>query len=122
MMAIMEHTNSFAFLLIHWVVSAASLLVTSKIMPGFKVSNFGSAMVAAVAIGIANAIIWPVLIFLTLPLNILTLGLFTFVVNGAVLKICAALLKGFDIASWWSAIFGAIVLSIISALLRWVVF
>lgn len=117
-----NHPNSLTVLIVHWVVSAAALLVTSKIMPGFKVSNFGSALVTAVVIGIANAVIWPILIFLTLPINILTLGLFTFVVNGAVLKICAAILKGFDITSWWSAIFGAIVLSVISALLHWVIF
>lgn len=117
-----NHPNSITILFVHWIVSAVALLLTSKIMPGFKVSNLASAFIAAVVIGIANAIIWPVLIFLTLPINILTLGLFTFVVNGAVLKICAAILKGFDITSWWSAIFGAILLSLISAAFHWIIF
>jgi len=117
-----NHPNSLTLMLVQWVVSAAALLATSKVMPGFKVANFTSAMIAAVVIGLANALIWPVLIFLTLPINILTLGLFTFVVNGAVLKICAAILKGFEITSWFSAIFGAIVLSIVSSLLHWLVF
>src|SRR4051812_1104512 len=105
--------------LLHWIVSAAALLLTSKVIPGFKVSSFWSALWAAVVIGVANVIIWPILIFLTLPINILTLGLFTFVVNGAVLKICASVLKGFDIKGWWPAIFGAIVLAIISTMLHY---
>jgi putative membrane protein len=102
--------------LIHWFISALALIITSKVIPGFKVSSFGAALFAAIIIGIANVVIWPFLIFITLPINVLTLGLFTFVVNGAVLKICAALIEGFDIEGWWSAIFGAIVLSIVTTL------
>ena len=78
-------------------------------------------MFAAVIIGIANVIVWPILIFLTFPINILTLGLFTFVVNGAVLKICAALLDGFDIDGWWPAILGSIVLSLINTFLHYLI-
>jgi putative membrane protein len=105
--------------LVHWVVSAASLLLTSKLVPGFKISSFGAALWAAVVIGVANVLIWPILIFLTLPINILTLGLFTFVVNGAVLKICAGLIKGFEIKGWMAAIIGAIVLSLVSVVLHY---
>lgn len=105
--------------LLHWIVSAAALLVTSKIIPGFKVTSFVSALWAAVVIGLANIVIWPLLMFLTLPINILTLGLFTFVVNGIVLKICAALIKGFDISGWLPAILGAVVLAIVSTLLHY---
>jgi len=110
---------SLSYMVIHWIVSALALLLTAKIIPGFNVSNFGSAMWAAVAIGIANIIIWPILIFLTLPINILTLGLFTFVVNGAVLKICAAVMDGFAIKTWGAAILGAIVLSVVGTLLHY---
>ncbi len=106
-------------MLLHWVLSALSLLLTSKLIPGFQVSDFSSAMWAAVVIGIANIIVWPILIFFTLPINILTLGLFTFVVNGAVLKICAAFLSGFNIDGWWPAIFGSIALSIVSTILHY---
>lgn len=105
--------------LVHWLVSALALLVTSKLMPGFRVSSFTSALWAAALIGFANMFIWPVLIFLTLPINILTLGLFTFVVNGAVLKICAGVLRGFDIDGWWSAIFGSMVLSVVNTVLHY---
>ncbi|MDB5037463.1 MAG: hypothetical protein JWQ35_991 [Bacteriovoracaceae bacterium] len=104
--------------IIHWLVSAVALIITAYLVRGFEVKNFFSAMMAAVVIGLANIFIWPVLIFLTLPLNILTLGLFTFVVNGIVLKICAALMPGFEIRSWGAAIFGALILAIVGTLLH----
>lgn len=107
------------YALIHWLISALALIATSNLMPGFHVSRFASALWAAMLIGLANMFIWPVLMVLTLPINILTLGLFTFVVNGAVLKLCAGLLKGFDIDGWWSAIFGSMVLSLLNTLLHY---
>lgn len=112
--------QGFALPLLHWLISGLAVLLTSKIIPGFEVRGFISAFFAAIVIGLANALIWPVLIFLTLPINILTLGLFTFVVNGAVLKIAAAFLPGFAIRGWWSAIFGSIVLSLINTFLHFV--
>lgn len=104
--------------ILHWLVSGLAVLITSKLIKGFEISGFFSALMAALLIGFANAILWPVLFFLTLPLTILTLGLFAFVVNGIVLKICAAVLPGFEIHGWLSAIFGAIVLSLVSLLLH----
>ena len=77
-----------------------------------------SALMASAVVGVANAILWPVLIFLTLPLNILTLGLFTFVVNGMVLKICSAIFPAFQVKTWGAAIFGAIILSVVGAVLH----
>jgi putative membrane protein len=94
-------------------------MATAYVVPGFKVRGFGSAMIAAVAVGIANATIYWFLLFLTLPLNILTLGLFTFVVNGMVIKICAALVGGFEVDSWFAAIIGAILLTVFNALFTW---
>ncbi len=114
------HNPSLFYYLLHWCVSAIALLVTAKVMSGWTVQDFGTAMIAAAIIGVANVVIWPLLIILTLPINILTLGLFTFVVNGAVLKISAALLNGFDIQGWLSAIIGALVLSIISTIFHYV--
>ena len=98
---------------IHWIVSAFAVMLTAYLVRGFKIKSFWSALGAAVVIGLANTIIWPILIFLTLPINILTLGLFTFVVNGMVLKICAWFMPGFEINSWSAAIFGALILSIV---------
>lgn len=107
------------YALIHWFVSALALLLTAYLVRGFKVAGFGSALIAAVVIGLANVSIWPVLIFLTLPINILTLGFFTFVVNGIVLRLCAALLPGFEIQSWLAAIFGSIVLSVSGTIMHY---
>jgi putative membrane protein len=106
--------------LIHWIVSAVALLLTAFLVPGFRIKNFSSALVAAIFIGIVNAVIGPFLLFITLPINLLTLGLFTFVVNGIVLKICAGLLKDFEISSWASAIFGAFILALVRTLLSMV--
>lgn len=112
--------NSTVHFILHWLVSGLAVLVTSKIIPGFEIEGFFAACIASVFIGLANAVLWPVLFIFTLPINILTLGLFTFVINGAVLKICAALLPGFMIETWSAAIFGSIVLSIVSLILHFV--
>ncbi len=114
-----QSSHNLLFYFLHWLVSALAVLVTCKIMPGWKVKGFGAAMIAAVVIGIANAVIWPILIFLTLPINILTLGLFTFVVNGAVIKICSGLLSDFEVEGWGSAIIGSIILSIIGTIFHY---
>jgi putative membrane protein len=111
--------SSFSTLFFHWLFSAVAVLITAQIVPGFRVDGFASALAAAVVIGIANVLIWPILIILTLPINILTLGLFTFVVNGAVLKIAAALISGFTIEGWWAAIFGAIILTVVRTVLHY---
>jgi putative membrane protein len=105
--------DTLVYSLLHWAVSAGALLLTAYLVRGFKVKSFTSALLAAVVIGLANTVIWPILFFLTLPINVLTLGLFTFFVNGAVLRICAAVLPGFEIDSWMAAIFGSVILSVI---------
>jgi putative membrane protein len=115
-----NHTPGIVYTLLHWLVSAAALIITGLIVPGFKVKNFKVALIAAIIIAIANAVLWPILIFLTLPINIITLGLFTFVVNGMVLKICAAFLEGFKIDTWFAAIIGAIILSLVGAGMHYV--
>lgn len=114
--------DSQSHFILSWLVSGLAVLLTSKVVSGFEIRGYVTALIAALLIGLANAVIWPVLIFLTLPINIITFGLFTFVVNGAVLKICAALMPGFDLKSWWSAIFGSIVLSIIGLVLHYILF
>jgi len=105
---------------LRWLVSGLAVLITSKIVPGFKIEGFAAACFAVVIIGLANAFVWPLLFLFTLPINILTLGLFTFVINGAVLKLSALLLPGFVIDSWFSAIFGSIVLSLVGMALHYV--
>jgi putative membrane protein len=114
----MDNHNLMA-MLVHWAVSALALVITAFLVRGFKVKSFFAALFAAIVIGFANAVIWPILIFLTLPINVLTLGLFTFVVNGAVLRICAAVMPGFEIDSWLAAVFGSIILSLVGTALHY---
>jgi putative membrane protein len=104
-------------LLLHWFISAASLLIVAYLFPGIEVRGFGSALLAPVVIGLINATIGFILKIFTLPLTILTLGIFWLVINALMLQLAAALVPGFFIAGFWSAFFGAIVLSIVSTVL-----
>lgn len=105
-------------LLIAWLVTAISLLIIAQLPIGVEIDNFGKALVAAIVFGILNAVIKPILVVLTIPLTILTLGLFLFVVNAIVFSLAAALVQGFRLRyGFWSAIFGSIFLSIVNSLL-----
>lgn len=95
-----------------WIVSGLALWLTAMVVPGFRLKNFTAALVATIVIGLANILVWPVVAFLTFPLTIITLGLFLFVVNAIVLRLCAAILRDFEITNWFSAITGAVILSI----------
>lgn len=103
-------------LLALWLFSTVVLLITAYVVPGFKINSFGSAMWASLVVGLLNMLIRPILMFLSFPINFLTLGLFTFVVNAVILRMAAGLLKGFDISSWFSAIIGAVVLALVNYL------
>ena len=96
-----------------WILLSISLYLTAILVPGFRIKSFFSSLWAVVIIGLLNTFILPVLWFFTLPINIITLGLFTFVLNAIILRIAAGLLKGFDIDGWLSAIIGAIVLAFV---------
>lgn len=104
-------------LIVRWVINAVALYLTTLIVPGVKVPDFWGALVAALVLGIVNAVIRPVALILTLPLNILTLGLFTLVVNAGMLYLVAGVTHRLQLANFWAALFGAIVLSIASAIL-----
>ena len=99
------------------VLNAIALLITDYIVPGFDVSNFQTAVLAAIVLGVVNTFIKPVLSFVSLPITIVTLGLFAFVINAVVLFIVSALVPGVMIDGWVPAILGAIVLSIASTAL-----
>lgn len=101
-------------LLFRWLISAVSLLIISYIVPGIEVQGFFYALIAAVFLGVLNAIVRPVLIILTLPLTILTLGLFLFVVNGIMLMLVSLVIKGFQVNGFWPAVWGALLLSVIN--------
>ncbi|UFP92872.1 phage holin family protein [Gloeobacter morelensis] len=101
--------------LLSWLVSAAVLVLVSYIVPGFTVSTIGAAFIAALVVGIINAIIVPVLNLLALPINILTLGLFSFVISALGLLLAAAIVPGFAIAGFWTALLGAILIAVANA-------
>lgn len=103
----------------YWIVSALALALTAAIVPGFRIRRFKGALIASLIIGLANMFVRPLLVFLTFPITILTLGLFLWVVDAIVLRLCAALLDDFEISNWLSAILGAIILAITSSLLHW---
>ena len=101
-------------LLIVWLINALALLTVAYVLPGIQVADFGSALIAAVVLGLVNAVIRPILILLTLPATILTLGLFIFVINGLLFWLVGSYLQGFSVAGFWPGFFGAIVYSIVS--------
>jgi putative membrane protein len=100
--------------LIRWVVSALALWVAQALLPGIRIQGAGTLFIAALLLGFVNAIVRPLLIFVTLPITILTLGLFLLVINAAMLGLVAALLENFTISGFWSALAGAIVVSLVS--------
>lgn len=108
-------------LILRFVVIVLALAVTSQIVPGFEARGLWGLLVAAFILGVLNAVIRPFLILLTLPINLLTLGLFTFVINAALLGLTAWLVRDFDISGFGPALLGAVVLAIVSALLNWLV-
>lgn len=104
-------------LLFKWVLYALSLLLIAWVVPGITLSGFSTALLAAVVIGLVNVIIKPLLILLTLPINILTLGLFTLVINALMFLLAAKLSPGFQIVGFWSAFLGAFIFSILSVII-----
>lgn len=105
-------------LLARWLVSALTLYIVAAIVPGMHLTSFGGAMVAVIIIALVNAIIRPVLLLLTLPINILTLGLFTFVVNAILLMLAGSLSADFQVDGLGSALIGSILMTIVSTLLH----
>ncbi|MBV8030945.1 MAG: phage holin family protein [Betaproteobacteria bacterium] len=104
-------------LLLVWLVNTASLVLVAYLMPSIRVSNLAAALVAALALGLVNTIVRPILILLTLPATILTLGLFIFVINALLFWAVGAFVQGFVVPSFWSAFFGSLAYSIVSWLL-----
>ena len=104
-------------LLLVWLVNTAALLAVAYLMPSVTIANFTTALVAAAVLGLVNAVIRPILVLLTLPVTVLTLGLFIFVINGLLFWMVASFLEGFHVTGFWSSVIGAIVYSLISWLL-----
>jgi putative membrane protein len=108
--------------LISWLLSALALWLVAQIVSGIELRGFGAAMIATAVIAIVNAIIGPILRFFTFPLVILTLGLFLLVINAILLKLASMFTPGFKIRGFFSALIGSLVLTVLTWLLRHLVF
>ena len=106
-------------LLLHWVISALAVWIVAHIVPGSSVDSATAALIAAAVIGLINATLGSMLKILTFPLTILTLGLFWFVINAVMLELAAALVRGFYVRNFIAALIGAVMLSLVSSVLHW---
>lgn len=104
--------------LLTWLATAISLLITAWLVPGLVITGFTAAAIGAIVLGLINAIVKPILILFTLPLTILTLGLFLFVINAIALGLVGYFTPGFTVAGFFPALFGSIVLSLVSGLIN----
>ncbi len=101
-------------LLLLWLINAVTLLLIPYIMPSVSVDSFFTALVTALILGLANSVIRPILVLLTLPITIVTLGLFILVINGLMFWFVASFIEGFRVAGFWSAFWGALLYSVLS--------
>jgi len=104
-------------LILVWLANACALLAVAYLMPSIEVASFGAALLAALLLGLVNILLRPLLIVLTLPVTVLTFGIFLFVVNGLTFWLAGSLGTGFVVGGFWPAVFGAILYSVISSLL-----
>jgi putative membrane protein len=104
--------------LLRWLVLTAAVLIASWLLDGIYVTGLFPAFLAAATLGILNAFLRPLLILLTLPINILTLGLFTFLINALMLKIVSEVIPGFYVYGFWTAVLGALIIGMVSWLLN----
>ena len=104
-------------LLLVWLINAVALIAVAYLMPSVTISSFGAALLAALVLGLINAVVRPVLVLLTLPVTLLTLGLFIFVLNGLLFWMVGTWLEGFEVGGFWSGVLGAVLFSVVSWLL-----
>src|SRR5208283_3076940 len=104
-------------ILINWLITTVAILITAYLLPGVTVRNLTAAVLTALVLGLINAIIRPILIVLTFPLTIVTLGLFIFVLNALLVLLTAAIVPGFDVRSFWWALIFSLVFSAVSFIL-----
>jgi putative membrane protein len=109
-------------LLARWIVNAAALLLVAYLYPGVQVTDFVAALIAALVLGLVNAVVRPLLIILTLPVTLLTLGLFLFVINAFLFWLVAELVSGFTVTGFGAALIGSILFSLITLVTSWLLF
>jgi putative membrane protein len=99
---------------LRWLILTGAIIIASYLLDGIRVSSFFSAFFAAAMLGLLNAFFRPIVIILTLPINILSFGLFTFLINALMLKMASGVIPGFDVSGFWSALFGSLLISLVS--------
>ncbi|HQS57000.1 MAG: hypothetical protein B7Y56_01480 [Gallionellales bacterium 35-53-114] len=109
-------------LLLIWFLNSLALLTVAYVLPGIHVDGFTGALVAALILGLINMLLRPLLIFLTLPVTVITLGLFILVINGLLFWFAGTVLKGFEVSGFWYGVLGALLYSIFSSVLAMIVF
>ena len=109
-------------IIVSWLVSALALWIVARIIPGIELRGFGAALIATIIIAVVNATVGPILKFLTFPLTLITLGLFLLIVNAFLLKLASLFTPGFAVRGFLAAFLGSIVLTILTAILRSLVF
>ncbi|HVQ76094.1 MAG TPA: phage holin family protein [Candidatus Binatia bacterium] len=110
------------YLVVNWLLSAVSLIIVAHLVSGFHVASFGAALLAALAIGLINATLGLLLKVITFPLTIVTFGLFLLVINALMLRLASAVVPGFEVAGFWPALLGAIILAVLNTVMRHLVF
>ena len=110
-----------AYILFRWVINAVALIVVANVVPGFGVESFYNALIAALILGLVNALVRPLFFILTLPITILTLGLFTFVINAFMIWLVSTIVEGFVVEGFVPALFAALLLWAISLVTNWLV-
>lgn len=110
-----------SYLLFRWILNAIALLFVAYVVPGFGVESLYTALIAAFILGLVNALVRPLLFILTLPVTILTLGLFTFVLNALMILLVSTIVKGFSVDGLVPALFGAVVLWVVSLVTNWII-
>ena len=101
-------------LILLWILNAVALLAVAYLMPSIHVASFGAAMLAALLLGLVNAVVRPLLLLLTLPVTLLTLGLFIFVISGLMFWLAGSMIEGFAVDGFWSAVLGSLLYSVVS--------
>ncbi len=107
-------------LILRWILNALLLLAVARIVPGFIITGFGTALIAALVIGLVNATLGLLLKVLTFPLSLITFGLFLFVINALMLELAAKLVSGFYVRGFWPAFYAAVLLAVLNMILRWI--
>lgn len=105
-------------IIVNWLISALVVLAVAYLLPGVSVSGFFVALVVALVLGLVNVFVKPLVVILTLPINVLTLGLFTFVIDTLLIMLVAALITGFSVSSFWWALLFSLILSVVNGFLK----